>query len=138
MVTRLSGTDAVSLHTQTSKTPAHTVALIIVEASDRSVTSGYTNCGLVAATTGALPQPAGGKPLGIGQPVWAEIDDYDPSAQIHCVRLALPAVDASSPISRRLEYRQQESRRPAVGSVDYRWSGRGPVGVGGEDVACFE
>jgi hypothetical protein len=35
MATRLSVADAAVLHTQTSTTPAHTVALVILEASDR-------------------------------------------------------------------------------------------------------
>jgi hypothetical protein len=35
MVTRLSAADAVSLHTQTSTTPAQTVTFIIIEASDQ-------------------------------------------------------------------------------------------------------
>lgn len=32
MVSRLSGTDALSLRTQTATTPGHTVAVIIIEA----------------------------------------------------------------------------------------------------------
>ena len=35
MATRLSGTDALSLHTQSSKTPAHTVTLAIIDARDQ-------------------------------------------------------------------------------------------------------
>ena len=35
MITRLSGADAVLVNTQTSTTPRHTVALIIIEGSDR-------------------------------------------------------------------------------------------------------
>ena len=31
-----------------------------------------------------------GKPLGLGQPVWAEIDDYDPSPQMHCATVPAP------------------------------------------------
>ena len=34
MVTRLSVANALALHTQTSTTPAHTVAVIVLEASD--------------------------------------------------------------------------------------------------------
>jgi len=40
---RLSGTDALSLYTQSSKAPAHTVSLVIIDASDQLATSGYTN-----------------------------------------------------------------------------------------------
>jgi diacylglycerol O-acyltransferase len=35
MVSRLSGMEAVSLHTESSTVPAHAVALIIIEASDQ-------------------------------------------------------------------------------------------------------
>jgi diacylglycerol O-acyltransferase len=31
-----------------------------------------------------------GKPLGVGQPVWAEIDDYDPTSQIHRATVRAP------------------------------------------------
>jgi diacylglycerol O-acyltransferase / wax synthase len=91
MVTRLSGTDALSLHTQSSKTPAHTVTLVILDASDRL--SHQRLHQLVAAS---LPQLARfrsrlvAKPLGVGQPVWAEIDDYDPSPQIQGATVRAP------------------------------------------------
>ncbi len=91
VVTRLSGTDALSLHTQSSKTPAHTVALVIVDASDQ-----LSHQRLHQLLAASLPQLARfrsrlvTKPLGIGQPVWAEIDDYDPSAQIHCATVRAP------------------------------------------------
>ena len=91
VVTRLSGTDALSLHTQSSKTPAHTVALVIVDASDQ-----LSHQRLHQLLAAKLPQLARfrsrlvTKPLGIGQPVWAEIDDYDPSPQIHCVTVRAP------------------------------------------------
>jgi diacylglycerol O-acyltransferase len=88
---RLSGTDALSLHTQSSKMPAHTVTLVIIEASDQL--SHQRLHQLVAAS---LPQLARfrsrlvTKPLGVGQPVWAEIDNYDPSSQIHCATVRAP------------------------------------------------
>jgi diacylglycerol O-acyltransferase len=91
MVTRLSGVDAVSLHTQTSTTPAHTVALIVVEASDA-----LSHARLHQLVASSLPQLARfrsrlvGKPLGVGQPVWAEIDDYDPASQIHSATVRAP------------------------------------------------
>jgi diacylglycerol O-acyltransferase / wax synthase len=88
---RLSGADAVSLHTQSSKAPAHTVALVVIEASDQL--SHQRLHQLVAAS---LPQLARfrsrlvTKPLGLGQPVWAEIDSYDPAPQIHCATVRAP------------------------------------------------
>ncbi|WP_232069035.1 wax ester/triacylglycerol synthase domain-containing protein [Mycobacterium mantenii] len=88
---RLSGTDALSLHTQSSRTPAHTVTLVIIDASDQL--SHQRLHQLVAAS---LPQLARfrsrlvTKPLGVGQPVWAEIDDYDPSSQIHRATVRAP------------------------------------------------
>ena len=81
MVSRLSGMDAVSLHTQSSTVPAHAVALIIIEASDQ-----LSHQRLHELVASSLPQLARfrsrlvGKPLGLGQPVWAEIDDYDPTS----------------------------------------------------------
>lgn len=91
MVTRLSEADALSLHTQSSKTPAHTVALVVIDASDQL--SHQRIHQLVAAS---LPQLARfrsrlvAKPLGVGQPVWAEIDGYDPTPQIHCATVRAP------------------------------------------------
>jgi diacylglycerol O-acyltransferase len=91
MVTRLSGTDAVSLHTQGSMTPAHTLALIIIEASDQ-----LSHERLHQLVASSLPDLARfrsrlvSKPLGLGQPVWAEIDDYDPTPQIHRATVQAP------------------------------------------------
>lgn len=91
MVARLSGTDALSLHTQSSKMPAYTLTLVIIDASDQL--SHQRLHQLVAAS---LPQLARFRsrlvatPLGVGQPVWAEIDDYDPAAQIHRVTVRPP------------------------------------------------
>jgi diacylglycerol O-acyltransferase / wax synthase len=91
MVTRLSGADAVLLHTQTSTTPAHAVALIIIEASDRLSHERLHQ--LVASSLPALARFRSrlvGKPFGMGQPVWAEIDDYDPTPQIHRATVTAP------------------------------------------------
>ncbi|MGB8390599.1 wax ester/triacylglycerol synthase domain-containing protein [Mycobacterium sp.] len=91
MVMRLSVTDALSLYTQSSKTPAHTVTLVIIDASDQL--SHQRLHQLVAAS---LPQMARfrsrlvTKPLGVGQPLWAEIDGYDPGPQIHCATVRAP------------------------------------------------
>jgi diacylglycerol O-acyltransferase / wax synthase len=91
MVMRLSGIDALSLHTQSSKMPAHTVTLVILDASDRL---SHQRLHQLLATS--LPQMARfrsrlvTKPLGVGQPLWAEIEDYDPSPQIHCATVRAP------------------------------------------------
>jgi diacylglycerol O-acyltransferase / wax synthase len=91
MATRLSGTDALSLHTQSSKTPAHTLTLVIIDASDQ-----LSHQRLHQLVANSLPQLARfrsrlvTKPLGVGQPLWAEIDDYDPSPQIHCATVRPP------------------------------------------------
>jgi diacylglycerol O-acyltransferase / wax synthase len=90
MLTRLSGVDWLSLRTQTSTTPTHTVTLVIIEASDR-----LSHERLHQLVAGSLPKLVRfrsrlvSKALGLGQPVWAEINDYDPTAQIH--RAAVPA-----------------------------------------------
>ena len=91
MVTRLSATDALSLHTQTSKTPAHTVTVAIIDACDQL--SHQRLHQLVATSLRQLARFRSRlvtKPLGVGQPVWAEIDDYDPSPQIHCATVRSP------------------------------------------------
>jgi diacylglycerol O-acyltransferase len=91
VLTRLSGTDALSLHTQSSRTPAHTVAVLLIDASDQL---SHQRLHQLLATS--LPQLARfrsrlvTKPLGMGQPVWAEIDDYDPSPQIHSATVRAP------------------------------------------------
>lgn len=91
MVKRLSGIDALSLHTQSSKAPAHTVSLVIIEASDQL---SHQRLQQLVATT--LPQMARfrsrlvTKPLGLGQPLWAEIENYDPAEQIYCATVAGP------------------------------------------------
>jgi diacylglycerol O-acyltransferase len=90
-VTRLSGNDALSLLTQTPNTPAHTVTLAVIDASDQ-----LSHRRLHELVAAALPQLARfrsrlvTKPLGLGQPVWAEIDHYDPSSQIHCATVRAP------------------------------------------------
>jgi diacylglycerol O-acyltransferase / wax synthase len=81
MVTRLSATDALSLHTPT---PAHTISLVIIDASDRL--SHQRLHQLVAASLPRLARFRSRlvtKPLGLGQPVWSEIAGYDPAPQIH-------------------------------------------------------
>src|SRR5690242_19598218 len=91
MVTRLSAVDAVSLHTETSTTPAHSVVLIILEASDA-----LSHARLHQLVASSLPHLARfrsrlvDKPLGVGNPVWAEIDDYDPTSQIHSATVRAP------------------------------------------------
>jgi diacylglycerol O-acyltransferase / wax synthase len=84
VITRFARSEPSSLLPETSKTSAHTVALVILEASDQ-----LSHERLHRLTATSLPQLARfrsrlvAKPLGLGQPVWAEIDDYDPSAQMH-------------------------------------------------------
>lgn len=70
---------------------AHTVALIIIEASDQ-----LSHRRLHQLVAASLPQLARfrsrlvAKPLGVGQPVWAEIDDYDPAPQLHSATIQFP------------------------------------------------
>jgi diacylglycerol O-acyltransferase / wax synthase len=91
MVNRLSGMDAVSLSLESSTVPAHVVALVIFEASDQL--SHYRLHELVSSS---LPRMARfrsrvvGKPLGLGQPVWAEIDDFDPTPHLRCATVPAP------------------------------------------------
>jgi len=91
MVSRLSGMDALSLHTETATMPAHAVALIVIEASKN-----LSHEALHALVASSLPQLARfrsrliDKPFGVGQPVWAEIDDYEAGKQIHRASVPRP------------------------------------------------
>jgi len=96
-----------SLHTQPSKTPAHTVALVIVRCvRSSSSTSVFTNCWPdVAATTGRLP-PQTGVPKPPGQIGAALSGPRLPTPTLATNSLrnvfrALPSVDPSSPRSHR-------------------------------------
>lgn len=99
-IARLSGADALPLHTQSRKVPAHTVALVVMEASEQ-----LSHQRLQQVVAASLPQLARfrsrlvAKPLGVGQPVWAEIDDYDPSPHIHSATVRAREGRANSPIS---------------------------------------
>ncbi len=87
--------DGVSLYTGRPGTPVHTVAVVILDGSGE-----VSHQGLRKLLVSSLPQMARfrsrlvGKPLGLGQPVWAEIEDYDPTPQIHSA--AVPAADGAS------------------------------------------
>ena len=71
--------------------PAHTVSLVIIEPSDQ-----FSHERLDRLVGSSLPQLARfrsrlvGRPLGVGQPLWAEIDDYDPTSQIHRATIQAP------------------------------------------------
>lgn len=90
MTTRLSALEATALYTQTSTTPAHEVSVIVLDASER-----VSHDALGRWIAAGLPRSARfrsrlvGKPFDLGQPVWAEIDDFDPGPQIH--RATVPA-----------------------------------------------
>jgi diacylglycerol O-acyltransferase / wax synthase len=91
MAARLSGADALSLHTQSLRSPAHTLTVAIINASDQ-----LSHQRLHRLVAESLPRLARfrsrlvPKPLGVGQPLWAEIDNYDPSSQIHCLTVPPP------------------------------------------------
>src|SRR3979411_2099850 len=91
MVSRLSGMEAGSLHTASSTMPAQDVALILIHGSDQ-----LSHQRLRELVGSALPQLARfrcrlvGEPLGLGQPAWGEIDDYDPNSQIHSATVPAP------------------------------------------------
>src|SRR5262245_15713359 len=84
MASGLSGWDGVSGYTGHPGTPVHTIAVVILDGP--SEVSHQRLRGLLVSS---LPQMARfrsrlvGKPLGLGQPVWAEIDAYDPTPQVH-------------------------------------------------------
>ncbi|HTQ17159.1 wax ester/triacylglycerol synthase domain-containing protein [Mycobacterium sp.] len=91
MVTRLSKADAMRMLLENSAIPAHTVSVIVIEPSDR-----LSHQRIHRMLGSSLPQLARfrsrlvGKPLGMGQPLWAQIDDYDPASQIHSATIDAP------------------------------------------------
>jgi diacylglycerol O-acyltransferase len=88
---RLSVADAVQLLLEKSTLQAHTVSFVIIEPTDR-----ISHERLHALVGSSLPRLARfrsrlvDRPLGVGPPFWAEIDDYDPASQIHRVTLRAP------------------------------------------------
>jgi diacylglycerol O-acyltransferase len=88
---RSSTADAMRLLTQASTIPGHTVSLIVIEPSDQ-----LSHQRLEQLVGSSLPQLAPfrsrliGRPLGVGRPLWAEIDDYDPTSQIHRATIRAP------------------------------------------------
>lgn len=84
MVNRLADMDAVVMNVESSA-PAHVVACVVLEASDQ-----LSHPRLHELFSLSLPRMARfrsrvvGKPLGLGQPVWAEVHDFDPSPHLGC------------------------------------------------------
>jgi diacylglycerol O-acyltransferase / wax synthase len=74
-----------------SMMPADTVSFIIIEASDH-----ISHERLHQLVGSSLPQLSNfrsrlvERPLGVGPPSWVEIDDYDPTSQIHRATLQAP------------------------------------------------
>jgi diacylglycerol O-acyltransferase / wax synthase len=93
MVSGSPGWNGVSLYTGRPGAPVHTIAVVII---DGSAEVSHQRLGKLLASS--LPQMARfrsrlvGKPLGLGQPVWAEIKDYDPTPQVHTT--AVPGANA--------------------------------------------
>jgi WS/DGAT/MGAT family acyltransferase len=88
---RQSVADAVQLLLEKSTMQAHTVSFVIIEPTDR-----ISHERLHALVGSSLPRLTRfrsrlvDRPLGVGPPFWAEIDDYDPASQIHRVTLRAP------------------------------------------------
>jgi diacylglycerol O-acyltransferase len=88
---RLSVADAVQVVMEKSTVRAHTVSFAIIEP-----TGDISHERLSGLVGSSLPQLIRfrskliDRPLGMGPPLWAEIDDYDPAAQIHRLTLEAP------------------------------------------------
>jgi diacylglycerol O-acyltransferase len=88
---RLSAADAMRLLNEESTMSADTVSLIIVKPAEP-----FSHERLDQLVGSSLPQLARfrsrlvGRPLGVGPPLWAEIDDYDPTSQIHQATVQAP------------------------------------------------
>ncbi|OBB60069.1 hypothetical protein A5757_10365 [Mycobacterium sp. 852013-51886_SCH5428379] len=86
MPTRLSAPLALALHTQTANTPAHSVSLVILEASAQLNHERLGSWAASALTRAArFRSRLAGKPFGAGQPVWADIIDFDPAGRMRQV-----------------------------------------------------
>ncbi|WP_292976518.1 wax ester/triacylglycerol synthase domain-containing protein [Mycobacterium sp.] len=88
---RSSAVDALRLLAEKSTTHGSTVSFVVMEPTDRL---SHERLGRLIAS--ALPQLTQlrsrlvVRPLGVGPPYWAEIEDYDPSPQIHRTTLDAP------------------------------------------------
>jgi diacylglycerol O-acyltransferase len=91
MTDRLAIADAVTLHAETATTPAHTVVVFVLEAREE-----LSHSRLQQVVAQSLPQLARfrsrlvAKPMGAGQPLWAEIDDHDLTDWIHAATVPAP------------------------------------------------
>lgn len=88
---RLAGADALAFHTETRAAPAHVLLVITLEASARLGHAPLRD--LVASSLPGLAKFRSrlvGKPLGLGQPVWAQVDGFDPADHIHPIAVAPP------------------------------------------------
>jgi diacylglycerol O-acyltransferase / wax synthase len=90
MAARGSTADAMGMLLQNPAVPTHTISLIVIEPSVR-----LSHQQIQRLLGSALPQLARfrsrlvSKPLG-GRPLWAEIDDFDPTSQIHSATIDSP------------------------------------------------
>jgi diacylglycerol O-acyltransferase / wax synthase len=88
---RLSVADAVQVVMEKSTVRAHTVSFAVIEP-----TGDISHERLSELVGSSLPQLIRfrskliDRPLGMGPPFWAEIDDYDPTAHIHRLTLQAP------------------------------------------------
>lgn len=94
MATRLSPPHALALHTQTPTTPGHTVSVVVLEASGSLTHERLGDWAAVALSRAVqFRSRLIDKPFGIGQPVWAEIDDFDPRRRIRAATVTAPGGD---------------------------------------------
>lgn len=91
MVERLTGTESLGLTIESSTMPAHVVTLVVLDAAP-----GLSHRRLHELVGTSLSRMARfrslvvDKPLGLGQPVWAELEDFDPEAHLRCATVPAP------------------------------------------------
>ncbi|MGA5464458.1 wax ester/triacylglycerol synthase domain-containing protein [Mycobacterium sp. NPDC050041] len=133
MTTRLGPADAMALHTQTPTTPAHTVSLVILGGTKDL--SHDVLCRQVAAAVPRLARFRSrlvGKPFGMGQPVWAEIEHFDAARHIHRTTVPAPGgVRELAELTTALSGAPQHRRRPLweAWTIDGLAGGRWAVAV---------
>jgi diacylglycerol O-acyltransferase len=114
MVERLTGIEALALSMESSTMPAHVVALVVLEDSaGLSHRRLHELVGLSLSQMARFRSRVVNKPLGLGQPVWAEVDNFDPAA--HLRSATIPASGGQRGLTEliaELSVRPLDRRRP--------------------------
>lgn len=91
MVKRLTGTESFGLSTERSTMPSHVVTLVVLEPSPQlSHQRLHELVGTSLSRMARFRSRVVNKPLGLGQPFWVEVDDFDPGPHLRCATVPAP------------------------------------------------